>query len=207
MAHTNPWNVTDPPGTEQAKNIDNHIRKLRVDVGDRATDIVVDVLADPWQLKPDAQAPVVDKQLLIAFADFKTTTIGKEAVYTVGRLYAFTDTDGLYAAVPVPVGCTITKIEVLADVGDASDVTWTFYNRSFAAGGARPASTTAQNSLATLVTAGAGVKNMASGVLAIVVSAAFVYYLGIEAGGPAGNSFDLYGARITYTSPNASSVR
>jgi hypothetical protein len=207
MPHTNPWNVTDPPGSEQAKNIDNHIRKLRVDIGDRAADIVVDVMADPWKLKADAQDPVVGKQRLISFADFKTTTIGKEAVYTAGRLYAFTDTDGLYADVDIPVGCTITKIEVCADVGDANDITWTCYNRAFAAGGARPASVTAQNSLATLVTAGAGVKLMASGVLAITIAAGFVYYLAIEASGPAGNSFDLYGARITYDSPNAGTTR
>lgn len=207
MAHTNAWNVTDPPGNEQAKNIDNHIRKLRVDIAERMGDIVVDWTADPVKLDSSKIGEVVGKIRVISFADFKTTTIGKEAVYTAGRLYAFTDTDGLYADVDIPVGCTITKIEVLADVGDASDITWTLYNRSFAAGGARPASITAQNSLASLTTAGSGVKNMASGVLALGITDAFLYYLVVEAGGAAGNSFDLYGARITYTMPDGSKTR
>ena len=207
MPHTNAWNVTDPPGNEQAKNIDNHIRKLRVDIADRMGDIVTDWTADPVKIKSSGIDQVVDKIRVISFADFKTTTIGKEAVYTSGRLYAFTDTDGLYCDIDIPVGCIITKVEVLADVGDATNITWTLYNRSFAAGGARPASVSAENVLATLTTAGSGVKNMASGVLAITITDAFLYYLGVEAGGAAGNSFDLFGARITYTMPDGSKVR
>lgn len=207
MPHTNAWNVTDPPGNEQAKNIDNHIRKLRVDINDRWVDIMTDVMADPVRIKPAAVDQVVDKIRVISYADFKTTTIGKEAVYTAGRLFAFTDTDGLYCDVDIPVGCIITKIELLADVGDATSITWTFYNRSFAAGGARPASLTAQNTLATVTTAGAGVKNMASGVLAVTIADNFLYYIGVEATGPAGNSFDLYGVRITYTMPDGSKTR
>jgi hypothetical protein len=207
MAHTNAWNVTDPPGTEQAKNIDDHIRKLRVDLGDRLADIVVDVMADPLKLKPDAQDPVVDKILIIPFPDFAANTEDKEVDYVAGRGFAFTDTGLVMASVKVPVGCTITKVEMLVDVADASSINWAFYSRLFAAGGGRPASLTAQVTLASGSVAGAGVKMVTSGVLALVVASDQMYYVSLDGIGPAGNSYDFYGARITYTSPNAAATR
>jgi hypothetical protein len=207
MPHTNAWNVTDPPGTEQAKNIDDHIRRLRVDLGDRLADLVVDVMADPLKLKADAQDPVVDKQLIIPFSDFMVTTNGKEAEFHDGYCLAYTDTGLLMCPVQVPVGCTITKVEVLVDVADADSINWSFDSRSFAAGGGRPASQTAQVILANGNVAGAGVKIGASGVLAVLVSAAQMYYIAIDGVGANGNSYDLYGARVTYTSPSAATVR
>jgi hypothetical protein len=208
MAHTNAWNVTDPPGTEQAKNIDNHIRKLRVDIGDRLADLVVDVMADPLKLKADAQDPVVDKKLLIPFTSFIARSDEKEYVLEPGRTYAFVDTGPLMATVGVPVGCTITKIELMGDVGDATQIIWNFYARSFAAGGTRPASVTAMVSLANgTINGPSAVKLSDSGVIAVLVDAAQMYYLHVECTGPIGNSFDLYGARVTYTSPSAATVR
>jgi hypothetical protein len=207
MAHTNAWNVTDPPGTEQAKNIDDHIRKLRVDIGDRLADIVVDVMADPLKLKADAQDPVIDKILIIPFPDFTANTDGKETNYLDGRGFAFTDTGLVMAAVKVPVGCTITKVEVLVDVADAASINWAFYSRPFAAGGGRPSSLTAQTTLASGSVVGAGVKIGASGILAQVVASNEMYYISLDGIGAAGNSYDFFGARVTYTSPNATATR
>jgi hypothetical protein len=203
MPHTNPWNVTDPPGTEQAKNIDDHIRKVRVDINDRAADIVVDVMADPWVLKRSALEVAPGGSIkIISMMDFKTTTIGKEAVYAPGVLLAYSDTDGLYANVELPVGAIVTLIEVLCDSGDCTDVTFTFYARAFAAGGAtRPTSQTQQVTLSSgSTTPGSGVK-IASDTGSFEILADFVYYIGVEGTATPGKSFDLYGARFTYTPP------
>jgi hypothetical protein len=203
MPHTNPWNVTDPPGSEQAKNIDDHIRKLRVDIGDRLADLVVDVMADPLVIKRSAlEEPVGGTIKMISMMDFKTSTTGKEAIYLPGVLMAFTDTDGLYADVELPAGAVVTKIEVLADAGDATNVTWTFWRRQFAASGVRPSSQSAQDPQGSFsTTPGSGVKIIASGVMTVTIDQNYVYYLGVEGNGPAGKSFDLFGARITYTPP------
>ena len=207
MPHTNPWNVTDPPGTELAKNIDNSIRKLRVDIGDRFADFMVDVSADPVVLKPEYRGNVIGKQKLISFAAFNCDTSGKEAEYRAGYLLAFTDTGGMFADCDIPVGCTITKVEVLVDVGDAASAEFDLYSRPFAAGAGRPSSLAAQVSLAHISTAAGGTALMTTGVLAVVVAAGNIYYIGIEGIGAAGNSFDIFGARITYDTPDNRNTR
>lgn len=207
MAHTNAWTVTEPPGSTSAKLIDDKMRMLRVDIGDRFSDIMVDVMADPVVLKPEYRGNVVGKQILIPFASFNCDTSGKEAEYRAGYLLAFTDTGGMFADAGVPPGCTITKVEVLIDVGDAASVEFDLYSRPFAAGAGRPGSFSLQTSLAHVSTAAGGTALMTSGVIAVVVDAAHIYYIGIEGIGAAGNSFDIFGARITYDTPDTRNTR
>jgi hypothetical protein len=66
MPYTDAWNTTDPAGTVQANQIDDQIRKLRVELDERLGDVMrgTGMLLDPVQLKAitmmlydDSQAP------------------------------------------------------------------------------------------------------------------------------------------------------
>lgn len=203
MPHTRAWDVTQPPGTTQAKQIDDEIRKLRVDIDERWRDFMVDPLADPVDLKPQFKGNVVGKILVIPFANFNSNTSAKETWYNNGYGQAFTDTGPLLAGVSLTPGCIVTKVEVLVDKGDAASVEFDFFARSFAAGAGRPGSQTAQASLFHGSGAGAGVIIIASGVLAVTIDAAQMYYIALDGIGAAGNSFDFYGARVTYDVPDS----
>lgn len=202
MAHTRGWDVTLPPGSTQAKQIDDEIRKLRVDIDDRWRDLFVDVLADPVDLKPQYKGNVVGKKLLIPFANFNSNTDLKETRYGNGYGQAFTDTGPLIAGVCLSPGCIVTKVEVLVDKGDAASVEFDFLARSFAIGPGRPGSQASQVSLFHGAGAGAGVIIIASGVLAVTILDDQLYYISIDGIGAAGNSFDFYGARVTYDVPD-----
>lgn len=201
MAHTRAWVVTSPAGTVQAKQIDDEIRKLRVDIDERMADIAVDFTADPVVLKAQYLGNVVGKQLVIPYSAF-TSSRGpfgtKEVMVYAGYLNAFTDSPLLLAPVILPPGATVTKIEVMIDKGDAASIAWDFYSRSFAAGEARPGSQAAMVSLIHKTEAGANVLVSDSGVVALPIDAAHLYYIAVDGVGAAGNSFDLYGARVTY---------
>ena len=45
--YTNEWSNDVPSGSEQAKNIDNHFRRLRLDIFERLTSVFGDLDADP----------------------------------------------------------------------------------------------------------------------------------------------------------------
>lgn len=201
MPHTRAWSVTAPAGTVQASQIDDEIRKLRVDVDERMSDVAVDWAADPVVLKPEYLGNVVGKQLVIpysAFASNRGPFGTKEVIVNIGYLNAFTDSPILIAPVILPPGAKITKVEVMIDKGDAASIAWDLYSRSFAAGEARPGSQTAMVSLIHKTEAGANVLVSDSGVVAFTVDADHMYYIAVDGVGAAGNSFDLYGARVTY---------
>jgi hypothetical protein len=202
MAHTRAWDVTLPPGSTQAKQIDDEIRKLRVDIDERFADVFVDVLADPVDMKPQFKGNVDGKVLVIPFTDFNSNTDLKETHYNNGFGQAFTDTGPLMAGVKLSPGCIVTKVEVLVDKGDAASVEFDFFARVFAAGSGRPGSQTAQVSLFHGAGAGAGVAIITSGVLAVTILDSQMYYIAIDGIGGAGNSFDFYGARVTYNTPD-----
>lgn len=47
MVYSNSWDDTHPPGSELAKNIDEAIRRLRLDIHERMDHVVADWEADP----------------------------------------------------------------------------------------------------------------------------------------------------------------
>src|SRR6476620_10194348 len=169
MPHTNPWDTTSPPGTELAKNIDDHLRRLRLDITERLADIVDDPYADPLVLKNQFTGQKTGKQMVIPFSDFTCSTTGKEIIYGHGVLNGFSDCLVILAPIKLPPGVTITKVEMLMDVGDCTSINWWLYTRNFAAGGSRPSSQTANVIAAAVNQAGAGVKLTDTGALAMVV--------------------------------------
>lgn len=202
MGHTRAWDVTLPPGTTQAKQIDDEIRKVRVDVDERFADIMVDTLADPVDLKPQFKGNVDSKQLVIPFPMFNSDTNGKDTTYHLGYGQAFTDTGPLVAPIILPPGVIMTLVELLIDKGDAASIEMDVMARSFAAGAGRPGSQTANVSLSHVTSAGAGVVILPTAALNVTIDPAQLYYIVVEAIGPAGNSFDFYGARVTYKTPD-----
>jgi hypothetical protein len=204
MPHTRVWDVTSPPGSQAAAQIDDEIRKLRVDIDERMNELAVNwgLEPGPIDLKPQFKGNVVGKKLVIPFPDFMCHTDGKETRLYPGFLQSFTDSGQLYASIKLSPGSIITLVELLVDKGDATSVDWDVYSRSFAAGSGRPGSQTANVSLSHKNIAGAGVVLDATAVLAITVLVDQMYYIGVDALGPAGNSFDFYGARVTYDTPD-----
>jgi len=203
MAHTNAWNTTDPPGSEQAKNIDDHIRKVRLDVGERLSDIVTDIMADPLVLKPQYSGAVDGKQIVIPFSSFNSSIIGKEVTYGHGCLTAFSDSHVVLAPIILPPGTTIKKVELLCDAGDTAGLTWYLYSRNFGGGGSRPSSQSSHTTLVTTSVSGVGVQISATSDLTFVVDAATMYYIAVDGLGPNGLSYDIFGARVTYNTPSA----
>lgn len=60
MAYTNAWSVTVPAGSELANTIDDHLRRLRLDIEERMNDIVADWAADPVVLNAST-LPITQK--------------------------------------------------------------------------------------------------------------------------------------------------
>lgn len=205
MPHTRVWDVTSPPGSQTANQIDDEIRRLRVDIDERMNEIAVSwgVEPGPIDLQPQFKGNLAGKQMLIHWSEFMCHTDGKETRLYPGFLQSFTDSGQLYAAIKLSPGTIITLVELLVDKGDATSVDWDVYSRVFAAGAGRPGSQTANVSLSHKNIAGAGVVLDATAVLAITMLGSQMYYVGVDALGPAGNSFDLYGARVTYTTPDS----
>ena len=212
MPFTNLWSKVIPAGGTQAKLIDDHARQLRLDLEERFQILFEpSVVGDPDDPQPIsfARDPLVlanaiigkklDKKLVIPFASFVKQTLGKEVIYDIYKLYAFTDSAPLIASIILPPGVTLKRVEMFWDRVDAGSVTVNVRKRAFLAG--QP-----QNDSQIIATKNNnvdGVRVDATPDFVEVISDAGLYYIEIEAAGTAGNSFHLYGARLTYDSPTS----
>lgn len=104
MAFTDPWVVTDPPGTELAKNIDNEIRKLRLQIQERFNSkILVDFAADPIVVKPEILGNAFKSFVIPGFSFQNFVSITSNGVGV--------NNAGVFASLILPPGVLITKVE------------------------------------------------------------------------------------------------
>lgn len=201
MAFTRAWTIR-PAGTIPAKQLDDEIRYTREDIQERMEAALFDDWElDPLVLKDEVAGKVTGKQLVIAGIEFVEESAKSHTYIANGSgITAFTDSFALHAAVHVPNGCTITKVEVLGDRVTSGSIQVILYRHAFA-------TVMSATVVTTVAVGGAGAQLVASGVLAEVVGANFYYTLNVEAPGTAGNSFNLYGVRITYDTPNSTYTR
>jgi hypothetical protein len=191
MPYTNAWNVTDPPGTEQARNIDDHIRKLRLDLEERfESSLVVDMSADPLVLRDEVLGKQDGKQIIINFDEFAIDT-GSSVDYIPASGYLEAGAP-MTAAIKLMAGVTITKVELLCDRLAAGVFAWRVYSRAFS--GVAPTEVTLVNH------AGAGVTVSDTGDVEWLIGAGEIYYVYV------GSTIDnkrIYGARVTFNTPNS----
>jgi hypothetical protein len=204
MPYTNPWSVVIPAGGVQAKLIDDHIRQLRLDLGERFLDtLFTDMALDPLVLKDAVKGKKVDKKLIIPFSDFIKGSLGKEFLFDQYKLTAFTDTVPLICPIQLPPGVTLKRIEFMNDRVDAGSVIFDLRKRDFGAGFPNN-----DNALVATVTNNGpvGVVVSAPADFAEVIDANHFYWVVVDATGTAGNSFQIMGIRLTYDAPDSLST-
>jgi hypothetical protein len=202
MPYSSVWNVTDPAGSVAAKNIDDHIRKLRLQLQERFEDaLVVSAAADPWVLKPTVSGTQVDLYRLIPFAAFLNNLEAKENNISIGgQMDGFSGAGPWIAPVDIPPGCVITLVEYLVDKHDTSGVTCELKSRVF---GNAPAAAVSHSNI---LCADLGAKVYPSAALNLTIDAGRYYFLCLQGGGVGGNSFNIFGARIKFNRPSIASA-
>jgi hypothetical protein len=186
MPYTNAWSDIRPPGTELARNIDDEIRALRLDVHERMDAVVADWTADP--VVPLASIP--SYQFLISPAQlFSDSTLGNISnIWT--ELHAGDPRFFAQLSPPVKVGEKIIKVEVRIDRRTVPTFTVEIDSTTFD-GVHTPAIEF------TMATSAGGDQLLDSGPIAITLDAAKVYTLFLDQGASGSDFVKFYGARIT----------
>ena len=203
MARTNEWTTTHPPGTELARNIDDIIRRLRLDIDERMREFIPNWADEPGPVVlADVYLGVkTSKQVVYPFNYFNGGGYGSEAVYETagGRVLAVVSTGPLFCPIVLPPGVTIRFIDLHVNRGIVFSIDWSLYSRTFG-------SATAPSPLESksVITAGNSTSQMQfEDEDGIVVDGNTMYYVGVEGfGGIPGASFSVYGLRVTYDTPN-----
>lgn len=194
MARTRAWDNNSPIGNAtSAKDIDQEIRSLKLDIDERMAEIGTGFsTAGPLILNPEYKGNAT-KTLIIPFAAFGNNS-STTANSTLGHLVSAIDSNH-FAPIFLPPGVTITDVTVSADKNTAAGWQWFLYRTVFTVGGAATPIFTSP------VIAGAGVISSSSGALALLVDANHVFTLAFDATGGAGVAY-ITGAKVTYTVPD-----
>lgn len=194
MPYSSVWNATRPAGSVAAKNIDDEIRILRLQLQERLNDVLVqDMTADPLVLKDNIKGLKLGLQRLVPFSSFLNDLHARENdMTTTGQLNGFCGSGPWIASLAIPPGCVIVKVEWLVDKHDATSLAMELRHRAFTNAPAAAIVDNVTNQAAT------GNNIVSSVDLNITVSGDAYYYLAITGAGPSGNSFIIYGARVTF---------
>lgn len=198
MPYARTWTKSNPPGTQAANTADDEIRNLREDIEERIAELVTG-----WSTASPTD-PVVPVAVIKGNVTGKKEFLHHPAFSFLGEDtgsisrttdYAETLVAGIIAmcVLPIPNGVTLTEFSVFVSRSPAaSPITLSLRRRGYS-------SITA----ATVVDSVTGVPGAAGTTLTKVISHAVVadnvYYLDLSAM----DAFTrLYGARITYNTPD-----
>lgn len=199
MPYTDAWNTTRPAGGVAAKNIDDEIRLLRLQLDQRLEDVLVeDMSADPLVLKSAIKGLKVGLQKIIPMCQFINDMHSRENdISSDGYIVGFNDGGNpIIAPIDIPIGCVVTKIEYMVDKNTCTTVNCIFRRKAFvAASGANVAID------ATIVNA-AGIVVLPTPDLNVTLLPDQYYYLSLSGTGGAGTNFKIYAARITFNRPS-----
>jgi len=192
MAYTNAWNVTDPPGSTQAAQIDDHIRKLRLDIDERMDDLTEDWSAvQPVKLKDVLAGVKTDVRLVIPSSSFVANDTDNVAWGSDGILSTVTIRASI---IGIPIGATITLAEIIMSASQGAGLEWYLKRRAFEA---NPAEAT---NIATVIHGAGTLVISTSEELDHVVADNDILYIEVE--DPTGfNTVRVLAARITYDTP------
>ncbi len=196
MAKSFPWSTTVPSGSEQAMTADDHFRRLRLELGERIGDFVVDFAADPVVLKPDALGKVTGKTMLIHSSQFVVEP-GEDATFEYGEsgVTISNNANPTRAPLILPIGVTLNRIEWLVTNGDSAQLVVKIGAISFAVGAAN----STVNIMNTTVTGAQIVDSQVSAPFTRTINGNEMLYLSIDKG--SGAEFVLHGVRVTYDTP------
>lgn len=191
MPYTNPWDVTRPPGTTPARNIDDEIRALRLDIEERLEDILVkDFSEDPLELQDEFEGKFEDKVVLLAHTAFNgSNTID----WNIDGYLRFGAT-AVSAPIVLAPTAVIKKVELLVFRALSGTGTLRLRSREFSAGD----STTVHLTTTLGFSVGAFGIGEISGEVTIASNRMYM----VELASSQANAFRIYGARITYDTPN-----
>lgn len=193
MAYTRVWDNNNVTGSTQAAAIDTGFQAFRGDLQERLEDkFVTSIVADPWVVKPEILGNVVGKKLHLHHSAFKglVSTINDQYI----EANTSTGTD-YWTPIIIPVGDTVQSIKVTIDrQGKTVQVKFGYVNPT----------TGAFVSVGTLTdNASVGVTqmNFATGLPHVIVVDR-MYMFTVNLGGSLGVSSRLYGAIVTYDTPD-----
>lgn len=195
MAYTNAWSSAAPLGSVPASTVDEEIRKARLDLEERLLDKVFNTpfTADPLVVRPEILGNKTGKTLYIGFAEFAfqndvagTINFGNDSNWNGLANTA-------YAPFILPVGCTITRMKLLAD-RNGNNIKWKGLYVPFTL------TPTAVDIFAERTLNAGGLQIDDSGALTEVVATLRMYYVRVDP--VAATSPKIYGVEITYDTPD-----
>jgi hypothetical protein len=186
MTYTREWDESKPLGSEAAKNIDDILRAFKVDIRERMNSFIDDWTADPVVL----QSGLVTEVTTIPFPAFISSTPAIVAVHQNEHVVCPFDAV-MNAAVPLPVGRTITKVDFLTDIDSCPGVTLSLVSYE-------PTPVVTPTVEFTVTDSTSGENTNSSGTLAVVGAPYRWVYIQVHAtGGSGGDTFKIFGAQIT----------
>lgn len=194
MSYTNAWDVTTPAGTEQAKKIDDHFRRLRLDIQERMNEIFVSFAASPVTLKDEIKGKKTGKIMMVPFPDFVANTVDYNAA---GNAIFTSSSEPARAPLKMPLGVVIKKVRWLISCSDSTSTTFALKSCAFNVG-ATPVVETVQTK------GSAGGEIMDSGTLTITIDGTKYFWL--EADRSGGGTFSIYAVEITYDAADSRST-
>lgn len=192
MTYTNVWSSAAPLGSIPASNIDEEIRKARLDIEERLLDKVFNTpfTADPLVVRPEILGNVTGKTLILGFSEFAfqngTPNFGSDNNWNGLANTA-------YAPIKLPVGCTITRMYLLAD-RNGNNIKWKALYYPFTI------TPTAVDIFAERTLTSGGIQIDDSGALTEVIQADRVYVVRVDP--VAATSPKTYGVKIVYDTPD-----
>jgi hypothetical protein len=196
MTKTYPWSTIVPAGSEQASTADDHIRRLRLEIEERMSDIVEDWSADPVELKLGFGA-LTDQKIMIHGGAFIIEPDSDNVDYNDDGISVTDLTEQIRTPLILPVGYTITRLRWLVTNNTAEPLTLQLGSIGFALGvDAQIVSSVSTSTSGTQIvdteTLGAFTHTVGERIL----------YLGADKASTTGSSgFRLHGVEVTYNTP------
>lgn len=204
MSYTRAWSDATPAGTRAANQIDDAIREKCVDVHERMdTTFSVDWTTDPVVARPEILGNVTGKKILIpGYAFISADPAGTPATIYVGDgtfsgIQCNSGDPAIFAPLILPVGVAIKKVRWRATNGDTATLSMYLFSVAFTSGANRT-----QEILKTGVTAGDTIYD--SGGVDIAADGTKMFYLAVDKS--SGAAFKLWGAEVTYDTPDCRST-
>jgi hypothetical protein len=204
MPYSDTWATLlgTPPGTEQAENIDDSIRRVTAGLGERFASIIVDVTADPWVAKDEIRGKKDNKHIWVPPHQFHSvdTPFSRPSEYVSYRR----SNDIARAGIWIPAGVTIIRVDVFADRSTCPSADWQFIRHSLTD---TDPSVSVAAVIASGTTPGAGIRRMQSGVLAEVPTDRMWYEFTVDSVGVETlQAFLIYGALVVVNVPDSRSA-
>lgn len=196
MAYSHVWSNTVPPGSLPANQIDTAIQDLRLDLDERLVPLIFNTpfTSDPLVVNPILIGNVTAKHLYIGHDQFTSDgafTFTDEYIFDVGGGETF------IATLDLPVGCTITRAKLQYNsTGDS--VTWKVYRVPFVV-----TTAVAVDVFPNIVATVNAIDISDSGALSHPIDDAYIYKIKALTL----NNARIYGAEITYSTPDCRNTR